>query len=113
MQGGEMPAKQCLRLFVPNTENRAVGPMRRANSTYRTREYLTEREIEQLLDAAKQNRHGHRDSTMILVTYRHGFRAIELCGLEWSQIDFATATMHVRRAKNGKPSTHPIRGDEL
>jgi type 1 fimbriae regulatory protein FimB/type 1 fimbriae regulatory protein FimE len=50
---------------------------------------------------------------MILVAYRHGFRASEVCGLEWSQIDFTTATMHVRRVKNGKPSTHPIRGDEL
>ena len=108
-----MPAKPSLRLVVPNTENRAVGPTRRANSAYRTREYLTEREVEALLDTAKQNRHGHRDSTMILLAYRHGLRASEVCGLEWSQIDFTTATMHVRRAKNGKPSTHPIRGDEL
>ena len=108
-----MPAKPSLRLVVPNAENRAVGPTRRANRAYRTREYLTEREVEELLDAARQNRHGHRDSTMILVAYRHGFRASEVCELEWSQIDFTTATMHVRRAKNGKPSTHPIRGDEL
>ena len=76
-----MPAKPSLRLVVPNTENRAVGPIRRANSAYRTREYLTEREVEALLDVAKQNRHGHRDSTMILVAYRHGFRASEVCGL--------------------------------
>jgi integrase len=45
--------------------------------------------------------------------YRHGLRAIEACDLEWSQVDFKTATLHVRRAKNGKPATHPIRGDEL
>jgi Phage integrase family len=50
---------------------------------------------------------------MILVAYRHGLRASELCDLEWSQIDFASARLHVRRAKNGKPATHPIRGDEL
>jgi site-specific recombinase XerD len=25
----------------------------------------------------------------------------------------ASATLHVRRVKNGKPSTHPIRGDEM
>ena len=29
------------------------------------------------------------------------------------QLDFAAATLHFRRVKNGKPSTHPIRGDEL
>ena len=50
---------------------------------------------------------------MLLVAYRHGLRASEVCDLEWSQIDFAAATLHVRRAKNGKPATHPIRGDEL
>ena len=61
----------------------------------------------------KTNRHGHRDTTMLLVAYRHGLRASELCGLEWSQVDFNGATLHVRRAKNGKAATHPIRGDEM
>src|SRR6516164_5405415 len=35
------------------------------------------------------------------------------CELEWSQVDFHGATLHVRRAKNGKAATHPIRGDEM
>ena len=77
------------------------------------RNYLTEAEVEKLMAAAKGNRYGHRDATMILVTYRHGFRAAEVCDLEWSSIDFAKAEMHIRRAKNGKPAVHPIRGDEL
>jgi integrase len=50
---------------------------------------------------------------MLLVAFRHGLRASELCGLEWSQVDFTGATLHVRRVKNGKTATHPIRGDEL
>jgi hypothetical protein len=50
---------------------------------------------------------------MILVAYRHGFRAAEVCDLVWSAIDFARAEMHVNRKKSGKPSIHPIRGDEL
>ena len=79
----------------------------------RSREHLTPTEIEALIDAAKTNRYGLRDATMILVAYRHGFRASEVCYLEWSAIDFEAATMQVRRVKNGKPSTHPIRGDEL
>lgn len=37
----------------------------------------------------------------------------ELVDLRWDQIDFATATLHVRRVKHGTPSTHPIMGDEL
>jgi|1186.fasta_scaffold371380_1 hypothetical protein len=54
-----------------------------------------------------------RDATMILVAYRHGLRASELLDLGWDQIDFNTATLAVRRTKNGSPSTHPIKGDEL
>ena len=92
--------------------NRTV-PLRRPNSVSRSREHLTENEANTLLQAAKRNRHGHRDYTMLLVTYRHGLRASEVCELEWSQIDLNKATMHVWRAKRGKPSTHPIRGDEL
>jgi integrase len=50
---------------------------------------------------------------MVLVAYRHGLRASELTDLRWEQVDFRTATLHVRRVKQGTPSTHPILGDEL
>jgi len=50
---------------------------------------------------------------MILAAYRHGLRVSELVDLRWDQIDFNTATLHVRRVKKGTPATHPIRGDEL
>ena len=79
----------------------------------RTREYLTEAEVGRLLAATKGNRWGQRDATMILVTYRHGLRASETVDLRWDQSDFATATLHVRRVKQGSPSTHPIQGDEM
>lgn len=79
----------------------------------RSREYLTETEINKLIKAAGNNRHGQRDATMILVCYRHGFRAVELVDLRWDQIDFNSANMAVRRVKKGSPATHPIRGDEL
>ena len=105
--------KSHLKLVRPTPENRAVAPTRLANSEYRSREHLTPTEVEKLIEAAKTNRYGHRDATMLLVAFRHGLRASELCGLEWSQIDFTGATLHVRRVKNGKPATHPIRGDEM
>jgi integrase len=50
---------------------------------------------------------------MVLMAYRHRLRVSELLDLQWNQIDFEHATLHVRRAKKGTPSTHPIRGDEL
>ena len=71
-------AKSKLRLVSPTNENRTVTPRRRPNAELRTREHLTEREVERLIEAARQNRYGHRDATMILLAYRHGLRASEL-----------------------------------
>jgi integrase len=56
---------------------------------------------------------GGATATHILVAYRHGLRAAELVDLRWDQIDFKTANLHVRRVKQGTPSTHSILGDEL
>src|SRR5262252_5042016 len=78
------------------------------------RRYLTEREVERLMDCArKHGRYGHRDATMILVAYRHGLRASEVCDLQWQQIELSEGRLHVHRVKNGIPSVHPIRGDEM
>jgi integrase len=107
-------AKSHLKLVAPATENRTVAtPLRRPNAELRTREYLTDAEVEKLTETAKGNRYGHRDATMILVAYRHGLRVSELVDLRWDQIDFNAGTLAVRRAKQGSPATHPIRGDEL
>src|SRR5262245_61772604 len=86
--------KRYLRLASPTTINRTVGPKRLPNGDLRTREYLTEGEVERLMKAAGKTRWDHRDSTMVLVAYRHGLRASEL-------------------VVQGTPSTHPILGDEL
>jgi type 1 fimbriae regulatory protein FimB/type 1 fimbriae regulatory protein FimE len=104
-----------LHLVSPTAEKVTVVGMngRKPNSEYRTREHLTEAEVWKLIEAAKGNRWGHRDATMLLVAFRHGLRASELVDLRWDQIDFNTANMHVRRAKKGTPATHPILGDEM
>jgi len=92
---------------------RTVSRGRRRNAHYRTREYLTEREVERLMKTVGDNRHGHRDSTMILIAFRHGLRASELCALRWDQVDLAHGRLHVSRAKNGMASVHPLTGSEL
>jgi hypothetical protein len=38
-------------------------PLRKPNAELRTREHLTEREVERLVEAARGNRHGHRDAS--------------------------------------------------
>jgi integrase len=105
--------KPNLRLISPAKEKRTVMPLRRPNSELRPREYLTEREVDKLIEAAKGNRHGARDSTMILIGFRHGLRASELCELQWPDVEFESATLHIRRAKGGTTGTHPLLGDEL
>ena len=53
-------------------------PKRLPNRELRNREHLTEAEVERLIKANKENRHSHRDATMILVAYRArptGFRS--------------------------------------
>jgi type 1 fimbriae regulatory protein FimE len=100
------------RIKAPTTEKRTV-PGRLPNTEYRTREYLTEREVERLMKAAADNRHGHRDATMILLAFRHGLRASELCSLRWEQVDLTHGRLHVHRLKNGMPSIHPLTGTEL
>lgn len=111
--GSNHMAKRHLRLVSPATKNRTVTPKRAPNRDLRTREYLTEAEVETLMDTARSNRWGHRDATMVLVAFRHGLRAAELVDLRWDQVEFATATLHVRRVKRGSPAAHPVRGDEL
>jgi site-specific recombinase XerD len=104
--------KAHLKLVSPATVVRTV-PLRRPNAELRTREHLTEAEVERLITVAKGNRHGHRDSTMILIAFRHGLRCAEAVDLRWEQVHFAEANLAVRRVKNGSPSTHPLSGREL
>ena len=98
----------------PSILNGKVPPTRIPNRARRSREYLTESEVNALMAAAKgSGRHGHRDATLILIAYRHGLRVSELVSLRWDQIDLGQGLLHVVRAKNGTPSTHPLRGPEI
>jgi type 1 fimbriae regulatory protein FimB/type 1 fimbriae regulatory protein FimE len=95
--------KPALKIVTANTEIRKVRPRRPKNADVRTREYLTESEVERLIEGSKGNRWPHRDQTMILLAFRHA----------WTQVDFQAGTLAVSRAKNGTPATHPLTGREL
>ena len=71
-----MMAIRHLKVVASSNEKRTVQrPVRSPNSKYRTREYLTEREVNKLIEAAKGNRWGQRNSTMVLMAYRHGLKS--------------------------------------
>ena len=93
---------------------KATPPCKRPNAASRNREYLTPAEVDRLREAAaKRGRHGNRDATMILLAYRHGLRVSELIAFRWEQVDLKQGVLHVRRRKNGSPSTHPLHGPEI
>tara|TARA_R110001592_G_scaffold267904_1_gene534030 strand:+ start:1898 stop:2122 length:225 start_codon:yes stop_codon:yes gene_type:complete len=57
---------------TPTIENRKVLPTPPKYSQVREREYLTSSEIERISKAAKSIcRHGHRNSTIIMIAFHH------------------------------------------
>jgi type 1 fimbriae regulatory protein FimB/type 1 fimbriae regulatory protein FimE len=78
------------------------------------REYLRPSEVQSLIRAAKKiGRHPIRDSTIILLMFRHGLRTAELVALKWSQIDLSGGYIEIHRVKHGHDSIHPLRSPEL
>jgi integrase len=113
-------AKQMAAIIrLPQTSKWAkrenLPPSRQRNQASRTREYLTPDEVERMIVTARHagGRLADRDALLIMMAYRHGFRASELIALRWDQIDLKAGTLHVARLKHGSPSTHPLRGPEL
>ena len=107
-------AAKILTFHGQTSKNGTVPPSRVKNAERRPREYLTEGEVEALMQVAKKRgRYGHRDATMMLVCYTHGLRVSELCSLRWDQVDFELGVIHIRRRKKGIPSVQHMRGTEI
>jgi type 1 fimbriae regulatory protein FimE len=89
-------------------------PIRRRNADVRTREHLTPQEVSRLHKTAGAiGRYGARDALMIRVAYVHGLRASELVRLQWTDVDFESRTLHVRRLKGSLPAMHQLTTDEI
>jgi type 1 fimbriae regulatory protein FimE len=96
----------------PNAENGRVPPRRQRDT--RPRKHLEPAEVAALLRAARESgRYRTRDEAAVLLAYRHGLRATELCALQWAQVDLKGATITVNRAKGGMTTQHPLRTVEL
>jgi site-specific recombinase XerD len=83
----------------------------------RTREHLTQEEVQKLLVATKKeglSRNPQRDHCLLFLMVRHGLRVSEACQLKLSDIDLERKTIYIHRLKKGKPAVHPIyNGGEL
>jgi type 1 fimbriae regulatory protein FimB len=68
--------------------------------------FLTPEETLNVLRAARAR--SVRDWTLILLAYRHGLRASEVCGLKLADIDLKSGFISVRRLKGSLQTTQPL-----
>jgi type 1 fimbriae regulatory protein FimB len=71
-----------------------------------TMTFLTPEETLVLLKAARE--HSARAWAMILLGYRHGMRASEVCGLRLADVDLKAGSIVIRRLKGSLQTTQPL-----
>jgi site-specific recombinase XerD len=71
----------------------------------RSRRALTPEEILKVLKIASKSK---RDHAMILLGYRHGMRASEVCGLRLADLDLKNWQVTIRRLKGSLATTQPL-----
>jgi integrase len=82
-----------------------------------SRKYLSPDEAHRVIEASAQvGRQGERDKLLLMLIYRHGLRVSEAVDLRWSDFDLdapKSRTLHVRRLKGSKDSTHTLEPDTV
>ena len=68
--------------------------------------FLTPEETLTVLRVAKDR--GARDWSMILLAYRHGLRATEVCGLRMPDVDLKNGAIVIARLKDSLRTTQPL-----
>lgn len=76
------------------------------------RRYLTGKEVQAMMLAARHGLTGERDYCLILLAFRHGMRISELLGLHYRDLDLNEGRIHICRLKNGFSTIHPLCFDE-
>jgi len=67
---------------------------------------LTPPEMLALLKAARKR--STRDWAMILIAYRHGLRASEVCGIKMADMDLKSGSISIRRLKGSLHTIQPL-----
>ena len=79
------------------------------------RNHLTPTEVKLLIETVKSRGgwYSFRNSTLILMLYRHGLRRTEASRLRWSDVSLSEGTIYIRRIKGSRSGRHPLQGDEM
>lgn len=86
---------------IPFTKKARPSRSKRSHTAF-----LTPDETLATLKAARG--HSTRDWAMILLAYRHGLRASEVCGLKLADIDLKAGSISVRRLKGSLQTVQPL-----
>ena len=96
--------------MVPNGQNVKSEDVRLTDGHERARNFLSDSEMDGLLEASKKGRHGVRDFLLLLMMYRHGLRVSEAVRMRRQDLNLGRARVWIRRLKNGLSVEHPIAG---
>src|SRR5262245_27563305 len=110
-EGGGMASTDAQALQVQTPRIVESGPRKTPQQPRnRLKEYLTDAEMQGLLVAGHQGRHGVRDHCLMLLAWRHGLRVSELTGLTLVDLDLTLAAPHiqVRRLKGSTRTAHEL-----
>ncbi|KNC91787.1 tyrosine-type DNA invertase [Trabulsiella odontotermitis] len=77
------------------------------------RKYLTQSEVESLLETAKRSGNPERDYCLILMSFIHGFRVSEARHLRLSDLDLKEGSLYIHRLKQGFSTSHPLLRTEI
>jgi integrase len=79
--------------------------------TTKTIQFLTQEELWRLFTIFTIIK-DRRDTTILLLAYRHGLRASEVGLLQFQDLDFSQQQIRIHRLKNSTSGMHPLRPDE-
>jgi site-specific recombinase XerD len=68
--------------------------------------FLSPEEMIAVLHKAKER--GARDWAMVLLAYRHGLRASEVCGLRMADVDLKDGALSIQRLKGSMKTVQPL-----
>jgi site-specific recombinase XerD len=103
-------ATQSLVQPVKPSQSAAIIPITKKARPSRAKRsqavFLTTDETLAVLKAARAR--SARDWAMILLAYKHGLRASEVCGVKLADIDLKAGSVSVRRLKNSLQAVQPL-----
>ena len=99
--------------LVPRRQNVKSEDVWLTDRHDRARNFLSDAEMDALLEAARKDRHGVRDFLLLLMMCRHGLRLSEAVRMRRQDLNLKRAWVWIRLLKSGLSVEHPIACDEL